>query len=129
MTLFDEETVRRRLLDDRAQLEDDIRERTEGDQVVLPVDPLNDSGGMASDQADDADAMSDAERNQAILRNSVTLLNQVNAALNRLDAGTYGKCVRCGRDIAARRLEALPYVTLCIDCQAIVEQEQARAAR
>src|SRR5258708_22624511 len=43
MALFNEETVRRRLLDDRAQLEDDIHERTEGDEVVLPVDPLNDS--------------------------------------------------------------------------------------
>lgn len=124
MAQFDEAAVLQRLLAHRDQLENDIRERTEGDEAVIPVDPLNDSGGMASDQADDADSMSDAERNQALLRNSVTLLNQVNAAIDRLDTGTYGKCVRCGKDIAARRLEALPYVTLCIDCQALVEQEQ-----
>ena len=124
MAQFDEAAVRQRLLADRANLENDIRERTEGNEAVVPVDALNDSGGMPSDQADDADAMSDAERNQALLRNSVTLLHQVNAALERLDAGNYGKCVRCGKDIAARRLEALPYVTLCIDCQAIVEQQR-----
>lgn len=124
MAQFDEAAVRQRLLADRARLENDIRARTEGDEAVVPVDPLNDSAGMPSDQADDADAMSDAARNQAILRNSVLLLSQVNAAIERLDAGTYGECVRCGKDIAARRIEALPYVTLCIDCQAIVEQEQ-----
>lgn len=126
MAQFDEAAVRQRLLADRADLEDDIRDRTVGDEAVVPFDPLNESGGVPSDQADDADAMSDSERNQALLRNSVTLLKQVNAALERLDAGTYGKCVRCGKDIAARRLESLPYVTLCIDCQAAVEQQAAR---
>ncbi|MGZ3601687.1 MAG: TraR/DksA family transcriptional regulator [Ktedonobacterales bacterium] len=126
MAQFDEAAIRQRLLADLADLEEDIRDRTVGDEAVIPVDPLNESGGLPSDQADDADAMSDSERNQAILRNSVALLNQVSAALARLDAGTYGKCVRCGRDIAPRRLEALPYVTLCIDCQAAVEQHAAR---
>lgn len=126
MAQFDEAAVRQRLLAERADLEDDIRDRTVGDEAVVPLDPLNESGGVPSDQVDDADAMSDSERNQALLRNSTTLLKQVNAALERLDAGTYGKCVRCGKDIAARRLEALPYVTLCIDCQAAVEQETAR---
>jgi DnaK suppressor protein len=126
MAQFDEAAIRQRLLTDRDNLERDIRDRTEGDEAVVPVDPFNESGGIPSDQADDADAMSDSERNQAILRNSVLLLNQVLAALERLDNGTYGKCVRCGRDIAPRRLEALPYVTLCIECQAIVEQQAAR---
>lgn len=124
MAQFDEAAVRQHLIADRARLENDIRERTEGDEAVVSVDSLSDFGGMVNDQADEADSMSDAERNQALLRNSVTLLTQVNAAIERLDAGTYGKCVRCGKDIAARRLEALPYVTLCIDCQALVEQEQ-----
>lgn len=126
MAQFDEVAVRQRLLAERSNLEDDIRDRTVGDEAVVLRDPLNESGGVPNDQVDDADTMSASERNQALLRNSVTLLNQVNAALERLDSGTYGKCVRCGKDIAARRLEALPYVTLCIDCQAAVEQEAAR---
>lgn len=127
MAQFDEAAVRQHLIADRARLENDIRERTEGDEAVVSVDSLSDFGGMVNDQADEADSMSDAERNQALLRNSVTLLTQVNAAIERLDAGTYGKCVRCGKDIAARRLEALPYATLCIDCQALVEHEQQSA--
>ena len=44
-------------------------------------------------------------------------LEQVDAALARLDAGTFGTCIRCGRAIAAERLEALPWAAHCIDCR------------
>jgi RNA polymerase-binding protein DksA len=44
----------------------------------------------------------------------------VEAALARLDDGTYGTCVRCGRPIAQERLDALPWAAHCIDCQRIV---------
>ena len=43
------------------------------------------------------------------------LLAQINAALGRIDAGTYGTCVVCGRQIGEERLEAVPWTTLCID--------------
>ncbi|GAA1998599.1 TraR/DksA family transcriptional regulator [Microbacterium pumilum] len=45
------------------------------------------------------------------------VVEQITAALNRLDAGTYGHCTRCGREIAAGRLEILPHAAACIDCQ------------
>ena len=41
---------------------------------------------------------------------------QLRAALARLDDGTYGRCVRCEGKIAPARLEAMPEVTVCIDC-------------
>jgi DnaK suppressor protein len=47
-------------------------------------------------------------------------LAAVEAALARLDDGTYGLCVRCGRPIAQERLDALPWAAHCIDCQRIV---------
>lgn len=128
MAQFDEAQVRQRLTAERERLEHEIYERTEGDQAVLPSDPLNESGGVPSDEADDADAMSDAERNQGMVRNSQALLRQVQSALARLDAGKYGICERCGKEIAPRRLEVLPSVTLCIECQAIVEREQQQVA-
>lgn len=122
MAQYDATAVRQRLTQERQRLERDIYDRTLGDAAVVPTDPLNDSGGMASEEADDADAMSDVERNQAMLRNSHVLLDQVNAALARLDAGTYGICASCGKEIGARRLEALPYATLCVECQAKTER-------
>ena len=44
-------------------------------------------------------------------------LELVDAALSRLDAGTFGTCLRCGNDIAPGRLEALPWAAYCIACQ------------
>lgn len=45
------------------------------------------------------------------------VVEQITAALNRIDDGSYGRCIRCGNPIAAARLEALPYAAACIDCQ------------
>ena len=117
----DRNVIRETLLTERAQLERDIYERTEGDQATVPVDPTLDANGGGSHEADDADALSDFERNQATIRNSRAVLQQVNTALGRLDNGTYGICERCGKPIGARRLEALPYATLCIEDQALAE--------
>jgi DnaK suppressor protein len=43
-------------------------------------------------------------------------LGRVEAALRRLDEGSYGTCERCGQPIAAGRLEARPTATMCIGC-------------
>ena len=43
-------------------------------------------------------------------------LQKIAAALRRIKAGDYGDCVRCGEEIAIRRLELDPATALCIDC-------------
>ena len=121
MAQLDITKIRQRLEADRSRLEAEIYDHTQGNAVVYPMDPVSDSSGISSDQADDADAVENAERMNAITRNSQVLLNQVNAALHRIAEGTYGTCDTCGREIAPRRLEALPYATHCIDCQAKAE--------
>ncbi len=123
------EELRRRLLDERQRLEHELSELTSGDEAVTPTDPLLDSGGMASDQADDADALSQAERNRAITSHTQRLLTQVDEALARMDAGTYGRCTNCGRPIQQARLLALPYAALCIDCQTKAETTQGGRGR
>jgi RNA polymerase-binding transcription factor DksA len=45
-------------------------------------------------------------------------LAEVDAALRRLDEGSYGRCERCGRDIPAERLDALPATRTCVACAA-----------
>lgn len=125
MAQHDEAAVRLRLLDLQQQLQSEIANRTTGDAETVPQDPLLDSSGLVSDPADDADAVMDYERTQAETRNAQALLAEVNSALERLDTGTYGKCAVCGRDIGARRLEALPYATLCIDDQNAADQRAA----
>ena len=48
-------------------------------------------------------------------------VDQITAALNRIFAGTYGRCVRCGNQIAPARLEVLPSAAACIECQSHAE--------
>jgi RNA polymerase-binding transcription factor DksA len=126
MVHYDAAAIRQRLEADRQRLEDDIYQRTQGDEVVIPSDPISDSGGTRGHSAEEADAMADAERSDLVLGNSRTLLVQVRAALQRLDDGTYGFCRRCGKPIDARRLEALPYAEYDLECQEIVERETTR---
>jgi len=123
MIHYDAAAIRQRLEADRQRLEDDIYQRTQGDEAVIPSDPISDANGTRGHSAEDADAMADAERSNLVLGNSRTLLEQVNAALQRLDDGTYGFCQRCGKPIDARRLEALPYAEYDLECQEIVERE------
>ncbi len=47
-------------------------------------------------------------------------LELVEAALRRLDQGTFGQCLRCGQQIATGRLDALPWAAYCIACQKLV---------
>ncbi|HEY0786876.1 MAG TPA: TraR/DksA family transcriptional regulator [Acidobacteriaceae bacterium] len=48
-------------------------------------------------------------------------LTQVRSALDRLDEGTFGECLHCGKRIGQKRLEALPWTPHCIDCQEKIE--------
>ncbi len=49
----------------------------------------------------------------------------INRALQRIDEGTYGQCESCGGSIGHRRLKALPFARLCIECK----QEEERLPR
>jgi DnaK suppressor protein len=49
-------------------------------------------------------------------------LGQIERALVKLKQGTYGQCEGCQQKIPVGRLNALPYTTLCIDCQREMEQ-------
>jgi RNA polymerase-binding transcription factor len=84
-----------------------------------------DEGGLGNHIGDDGSNVSEAERISTISDDLEDVLVQVNAALQRIDQGTYGKCQRCGKQIAPERLEAFPYVMYCIDCQAAIERENA----
>ena len=123
MAEIDTNAVRERLEDEKRRLERDIYERTEGDETTQTVDPVTEISGPGVEDADDADALSDNERNQGIVEAEQDTLAQINAALQRLDEGKYGICARCGKPIPPRRLEAVPYAIYCVEDQALVERE------
>ena len=73
-------------------------------------------------QAAAATQVFEQQRDLALRDRSIQQLELVEAALARLDAGTYGACLRCGQPIAPERLEALPWAAYCISCQADVDK-------
>ena len=64
---------------------------------------------------DTATVTYDRELDYSLEENSETVLREIDAALQRIDDGTYGICEVCGKPIGEERLEAMPWTRLCID--------------
>ena len=75
-------------------------------------------------QAAAASQVFEQQRDLALRDKSITHLEDVEAALARLDAGTYGACTDCGQPVPGPRLEALPWAARCIACQTRRDRER-----
>jgi DnaK suppressor protein len=66
------------------------------------------------------------ERDLALrsLTREACMCRLVSAALERLAAGTFGSCLQCGEPISDRRLRALPWAALCLECQEAADNAQ-----
>ncbi|WP_439936571.1 TraR/DksA family transcriptional regulator [Nocardia sp. N13] len=106
--------ARRRLAEEREQTLERLSSLTgDYDSVVAASLDTN-----ADDEHDPEGATIAFERSQigSLVRQVEHHLAEVDAAIARLDAGTYGVCERCGSPIGAERLEALPAARTCIRC-------------
>ncbi len=76
------------------------------------------SGGESFDQnfADSSQVTAERGEVEALAGSLRESLNDVEAALVKLDNGTYGACEGCGQPIAPARLEAKPAARLCMEC-------------
>lgn len=84
------------------------------------------SGGTAgaiADEAERAEKIADTLVEHQLGYTESKLLEKIDHALERLDAGGYGVCEDCGGSIGLARLQAKPSVSLCIDCQSSKEQK------
>jgi RNA polymerase-binding protein DksA len=57
------------------------------------------------------------ERDLALSAQARAAIEQIDAAIEKIHAGTYGKCDNCGNPIPKERLKALPYAALCVKCK------------
>ena len=111
------ESFRKQLTTRRELLASELRKATANfisDEVTY-----SDSVDQAAADVDRSFAlqMSNRERN---------ILWQIDAALKRIDLGTYGSCERCSESITEARMNVFPFTTLCIDCKGELESEQHR---
>ena len=88
-------------------------------RVVAELEIEVDAPGQMTygSQAAAASHVFEQQRDLALRDHNRQHLAAIDAALARLDGGTYGSCTSCHQPIAPARLEALPWAALCIDCQ------------
>jgi len=74
-------------------------------------------GGTDNHLGDMATAMYDRELDEGLEEGAQQTVSEIEAALRRIDDGTYGVCEVCGKPIAPERLAAIPWARRCIDDQ------------
>jgi RNA polymerase-binding protein DksA len=124
MNAKDKQRFRKQLLD--------MGKRMKGQFSTLESAALRSMGGEASGSLSNApqhlaDLGTDTfeqEISLSLLENENQQLEEVGAALERLDAGNFGRCEQCEEVISLARLEAVPYARLCIDCARSAEQSR-----
>jgi len=79
-----------------------------------------------SDELDYADFISDSFKEGMIANHQLNELNQIENALKKINAGTYGICDMCGVNIPIGRLKAKPFAKFCTECRTVYEQEQLK---
>lgn len=106
--------MRKRLEEEQAEIQQHIATLT--GSPAQPEDAIQASDGVEESEEEAVD-LEESDVEQAILNNEQALLVEVQQALARIDNGTYGTCSNCGQPITEKRLEALPWATLCVTCE------------
>jgi RNA polymerase-binding protein DksA len=107
-----------------------LRSRLKGDVSHLADEALRKAGGEASGSLSNmpihmADLGTDnfeQEFTLSLLENEEQALDEIGAALDRIDKGSFGLCEECGKEIPRDRLKALPYARRCVACARKQEQ-------
>lgn len=84
-----------------------------------------DQGDEAGFLSEDGSSLAEAERLDVFTGNLSQMRSRIMNAMDRMDDGTYGTCMRCGKDIPIDRLRAIPYAEYDVACQEVVDREQA----
>ncbi len=91
------------------------------DELRTDIAQLSASSGplelVPQDSEDSATELQAYQQEQSILENEQVLLAEVEAALERIENGTYGLCVTCGQPIPEKRLETIPWAARDVRCE------------
>jgi DnaK suppressor protein len=109
------EFLKKKLLKMRAAILGKAK-RLKEDSYALGTDGIQDMADAASNSYD-ADIL------MSLSDNDLTLLKEIDSALDKLGSGAYGVCEECEEAIAEKRLEANPVARYCINCQRMIEEK------
>lgn len=120
---IDLEQFKKTLLAERDRLqgkERRIDKRNSAESGTAEISELSDYDDHPADVATETE---NRATDLALDESINVLLDRIEEALRKIEKGTYGACDRCGSQIHPERLKAVPYATLCIECQDIVEEQ------
>jgi DnaK suppressor protein len=83
---------------------------------------------LIENAAEDFDRLQQQMNREVAIRNldrESKLLKEVNAAMKRVDEGSYGTCLRCDEEIPEKRMKAVPWAAYCVPCQEAIERQRA----
>ena|SRR5215469_15994465 len=104
------------------QIENKLREKrkeiTTNSSARLSTDSSTEYG---RDEGDRANASQAKEMTWLLGSQERSLLSLIDAAIARIQDGSFGKCLHCGQEIGEKRLSAIPWTRYCITCQELLE--------
>lgn len=116
MNKADTDVLKHRLLALRARLRGDVDHLAEAALKKNRTEANGDLSSMPIHMADIGSDNFEQEFTLSLMENEGMTLEKVNAALERIEEGTYGLCEECGTRIPKQRLMAIPYASMCVKC-------------
>jgi len=99
----------------------ELRAEVQGERAESDSERDRRSAREVQDRGDEANTDQWREANAAMIDHHVEEISGIQAALSRVDSGTYGLCVDCGESIGFQRLQAYPSANRCLECQSKAE--------
>lgn len=115
-------TYKERLLALRARLRGDVNQMAESTLKKNRSEANGDLSSMPIHMADIGSDNFEQEFTLRLIQTEGATLEQIEAALERVEDGVYGECEECGAKIPKARLDALPYATMCVKCASHTER-------
>jgi DnaK suppressor protein len=111
----------RKMLEDRRR---ELMHAVQGKMRDVRAEGNKERDVLDQGESSEVDIQEDIEF--ALIQMKAETLNKVDAALRRLEEGTYGNCFECGEEISEARLRALPFAVRCKDCEEARETAEQR---
>jgi RNA polymerase-binding protein DksA len=121
---MDADTARSRLHQERERLTTTLTDLES--QADAQKESLQELSVIDQHEADIGTETFEMEKDLSIIESVRAGLEDIDAALRRVEDGSYGRCQRCGEPIGDERLEAVPAARYCVEHQAAMEQAPAR---
>ena len=119
---MDKATASKRLEEERTRLQG-IRDGLQREQDEGSSETGGELSSVDQHPGDSGTETFEMEKNVSLLEQVDDELQEIEAAAQRLERGTYGTCQACGRPIGDDRLEAMPATRFCVEDQAKAERE------